>query len=286
MQFTLIVNDTSKHFFKTDKILFNPHSLNFDLMIDDGQLTFSKLRTLRLKAFLMKSKFVRVVLDLVNPKQKREFSRVTSAQTQGGIQLFNIRVGAGSSLVVGTFDDGDTICFLSFHLLYIDLLKQMTGLQQIYQNKFCDIDSEFGMHDWTVLIDLHNSKTSFVSEAFTKVFTKQVDRQWAHFTLVESEANARRFNDSISFAGNLFYEWRSLIFSEKVQNLAILDLVVQDEFGEPFFFTCAPVEVVPNQRLFQNELNFNHQDDDSEVTIASIRFTSTPKDDALVDLLV
>lgn len=123
MQFTLIVNDTSKHFFKTDKILFNPHSLNFDLMIDDGQLTFSKLRTLRLKAFLMKSKFVRVVLDLVNPKQKREFSRVTSAQTQGGIQLFNIRVGAGSSLVVGTFDDGETICFLSFHLLYIDLLK-------------------------------------------------------------------------------------------------------------------------------------------------------------------
>ena len=96
------------------------------------------------------------------------------------------------------------------------------------------------MHDWTVLIDLHNSKTSFVSESFTKVFTKQADRQWAYFTLVESETDARRFNESIAFSGNLFYEWRSLIFSEKVADLAILDLVIQDEFGEPFFFTCTP----------------------------------------------
>ena len=129
MQFTLIINDASKHFFKTDKVLFNPHSLNFDLMIEDGQLTFSNLRTLRLKAFLMKSKFVRVVLDLINPKQKREFTKVTNVQTQGGIQLFNIRVGSGSSLILGTFDDGETICFLSFHLLYIDMLMQMTGLK-------------------------------------------------------------------------------------------------------------------------------------------------------------
>ena len=36
MQFSLMINDDSKHFFKTDKVLFNPHSLNFDLMIDDG----------------------------------------------------------------------------------------------------------------------------------------------------------------------------------------------------------------------------------------------------------
>ena len=86
----------------------------------------------------------------------------------------------------------------------------------------------------------------------------------------------------IKFPGNLFYEWKSLIFSEKVNNLAILDLVIQDEFGEPFFFTCTPTEIVQGKPLFQNELNF----DSSEVTVGSVKFTSTTKDSALVELMM
>ena len=129
----------------------------------------------------------------------------------------------------------------------------MTGLKEIYQNKFCDIDSQFGLHDWTVLIDLHNSSTSFISESYTKVFTKNVDAKWANFTFDVSDGH-------IQFKGNLFYEWKSLIFSEKVNDLAILDLVIQDEFGEPFFYTCVPAEYVKGKHLFQDEVRFDNSE--------------------------
>lgn len=54
----------------------------------------------------------------------------------------------------------------------------------------------------------------------------------------------------------MFYEWASMICSEKVSNLVILDIYIMDEFGQPFFYSCSPVEVETKQRLFANELNF------------------------------
>ena len=58
---------------------------------------------------------------------------------------------------------------------------------------------------------------------------------------------------------DLSYEFTTLIYNGKVKNLTVLDLVVQDEFGEPFFYSCQPVELLENVRLFDNELNFDMQ---------------------------
>ena len=77
----------------------------------------------------------------------------------------------------------------------------------------------------------------------------------------------------------MYYEWASMIFAEKVTNLVVLDLFIMDEFGQPFFFTCSPVEVEHKQRLFANELNFAMQNlvpEEGPTRIASVRFESVP----------
>lgn len=67
---------------------------------------------------------------------------------------------------------------------------------------------------------------------FRDVFTKSVDRRWAYFPLVQSEQNQRYYRQGIRQPfTNMFYEWASMIFSEKVNNLVILDLFIVDEFG-------------------------------------------------------
>lgn len=86
-----------------------------------------------------------------------------------------------SSMLLGYFPDShrpgkkdsQPPCFITVNLTYIDLLKAMTELTSILNQKFCDIDSKFGLHDYEIQLDLRNSRQSFFSETFRKVFTTQ-----------------------------------------------------------------------------------------------------------------
>ena len=48
--------------------------------------------------------------------------------------------------------------FFTVNLLYIDLLKQVTQVENILNEKYCDIDPHFGLHDYTITIDVRNQK--------------------------------------------------------------------------------------------------------------------------------
>lgn len=60
-------------------------SLNFDLVIQDGSLTFGKLRSLRVKAFLMELKLVKIMIDWNLPKRKNEFEKIKNLGLSGDI---------------------------------------------------------------------------------------------------------------------------------------------------------------------------------------------------------
>ena len=80
------------------------------------------MKTLRVKAFIMELKLVKIVIDWNMPRRRDEFEEICNLQLSGDIRLFKIGVGQGSSLIVGTFSDGETICFLSFHMMHLDTL--------------------------------------------------------------------------------------------------------------------------------------------------------------------
>ena len=133
---------------------------------------------------MMELKLVKIVIDWNLPKRRDEITEIKNLQLSGDIRLFKIDVGHGSSLIVGTFNDGETICFLSFHIMHLDTLMQVTGLERIIHESSCDIDLEFGLHDYTVSFELHNSHETFFDEVFRSVFTRTVDRKWATFPLI------------------------------------------------------------------------------------------------------
>ena len=79
---------------------------------------------------------------------------------------------------------------------------------------------------WYTTGDSFKAHDIQINEIFRKVFTKSLDKDWVYFKLIESESDARYFSESARFKGKPFYEWNTLIFSDKIQNAAVLDLVV------------------------------------------------------------
>ena len=117
-------------------------------------ILLEQLSDLRLKAVLQKHKLVKVVFQARDLKSMKEIS---GAYTVGGMKLYSLSFG-GSCLVIGTYGDKQqTLCFISFHLLYVDLLMQITELKSVTNPKYCDIDSTFGLHDYQITVDIRSS---------------------------------------------------------------------------------------------------------------------------------
>lgn len=58
-------------------LLLSEQSLNFDLVIKDASLTFSKLKSLRVKAFMMKLEIVKIIIDWsFTEKNRQEFIEI------------------------------------------------------------------------------------------------------------------------------------------------------------------------------------------------------------------
>ena len=79
------INNGKKHNFIAKKLLMSEQSLNFDLVIQDGSLTFGKLRSLRVKAFLMELKLVKIMIDWNMPKRRNEFEKIKNLGLSGDI---------------------------------------------------------------------------------------------------------------------------------------------------------------------------------------------------------
>ena len=118
---------------------------------------------------------------------------------------------------------------MTVNLTYIDMLKK--------------IDPAFGLHDYTISVELRNQRSLFFSEIFRKVFIKVEDIErtktssWANFYLLQSENNDRYYNANYRFEGRPFYQFDNLIMqNEKIYEMCILDIVMTDEFNEPFYY--------------------------------------------------
>jgi len=80
---------------------------------------------------------------------------------------------------------------------------------------------------------------------------------WANFHLVQSESGDRYFsNNQYRFDGRPCYEFDNLITSQKLHDMVLLDLVLTDEFNEPFHYASQPVKM-KTERLFDNDLNID-----------------------------
>ena len=94
------------------------------------------------------------------------------------------------------------------------------------------------------------------------MFTKEVVRNVAVFRLIESEKGDRYYSDSYRFEGEPGYCYQSLIFKEVIKGMVVLDLILTDEFMEPYAFCSQPV-LITQSNLFQNAINMEVSDGDT-----------------------
>ena len=118
----------------------------------------------------------------------------------------------------------------------------MTNSKNLLNEKYCDIDGSFGLHDYSMSIDLRNQHKSFFTEIFRKVFTnfEKLDRNfhnspykygsnkltmkgsgWASFPLIDPDKSKGSGNQGpywsdtvmsqFRFEGKPFYVFSNLI---------------------------------------------------------------------------
>lgn len=68
----------------------------------------------------------------------------------------------------------------------ISIVLRLLKKEFIHQPKFDDIDPKFGLHDYTVKVEIRNDQRSFWNEHFTHLFFKDFSKGYANLNLIDS----------------------------------------------------------------------------------------------------
>jgi hypothetical protein len=186
------------------KIQFNQDSLSFDVVLENNKQVcppLSEIFSLKFFAVLKSQNLLRNISEI---DFKDALDKLFSPKHQQGpflqLKMLNLAVVpllGHSTIIMGYYNQdgvqgnrsrtgssgakstlGSPPSFFTVNLLYIDLLKKVTKVDSILNEKYCDIDPEFGLHDYTVSVELRNQKQTFFGETFRKVFAKGEDIEY------------------------------------------------------------------------------------------------------------
>ena len=161
-------------------------SVSFDLAFEDFSSAaqncppISKIFSIKIFAISKTQKLMKCITDIDFNKVKKDILKSKFYKMEA-IKIDIIDICENSTIIMGHYgNSGSPPSFFTVNLTYIDLLKSMTGIKQILNAKYCDIDNTFGLHDYDVNIVLRNQNQSFFTEVFRKVFTnfEKLDKQF------------------------------------------------------------------------------------------------------------
>jgi hypothetical protein len=105
------------------------------------------------------------------------------------------------NILIATYDQSQ-LAFITISFSYITFFLNLLQKPQLTLRTPDDIDPEYGLHDYTVKIELRSNKESFWYEIFQNVFTKkEFSEGYALFTLIDSQKNDRHYK----FPGEITY---------------------------------------------------------------------------------
>ena len=152
----------------------NQESLSFDLVFDNEKAEcppLHQISNVKILAVMKKQSLLRNILELDFKKTLKDqvFNQKGHFIKMKMLNLDVIQILDSSTIIMGHFENSGTgykqkgtpPSFFTINLMYIDLLKRITKVGSILNPKYCDIDSTFGLHDYTITIDLRNQKQTF-----------------------------------------------------------------------------------------------------------------------------
>ncbi|XP_072013224.1 F-box only protein 15-like [Amphiura filiformis] len=191
--------------------------------------------------------------------------------------LVNLHV-INQGLLLATWKDGGEIAFISLcvhnHMLVQRCCLGTSSKEYIppsLKPKFDDVDTQYGLHHFSCVIELRNQRTVLWSHPFTNLHCEKEDIGDGFVHLIPVRPDV--VTDHTFTNKKLTLPWKTDIFKGIVQNLCILDMTLLDEFKSPMWTVSNPVKVLPDEDA---PLSYNYdgepyvikyEDDKGKVTI-------------------
>ncbi|CAG9310377.1 unnamed protein product [Blepharisma stoltei] len=117
------------------------------------------------------------------------------------------------------------ITFMYFTINYMDIIPQLT--KYAVKPRRDDIDSNFGMHSYTLGLEIRTPLTSIETIVFRVVdFVPEGNFAIFYSDELEYKINKNKF----------VINWKTIAFSGKIQDVCIVDCILRSEFGEPVWW--------------------------------------------------
>ncbi|KAJ7421337.1 F-box only protein 15 [Willisornis vidua] len=102
-----------------------------------------------------------------------------------------------------------------------------------------DIDPEYGLHDYSLHLDMHGRSCTYLCESFKNLFCRKGDiaNGYLRLTVVSLKDNRKH----LPLTGTLGLSWETDVFKGNVKDCCVMDLTLLEEFGKPFWCFSAPV---------------------------------------------
>ncbi|NXI51046.1 FBX15 protein, partial [Chloroceryle aenea] len=158
------------------------------------------------------------------------------------VQLFSLSPG----LLVGLWKEKNEIAFVMASLHYHQLLERSTlGSATVQYALPCnqpildDIDPEYGLHDYSLHLDMHGRSCTYLCGTFRNLFCRKDDiaNGYLRLTVVSLKDSTKH----LPLTGTLGIFWETDMFKGSVKNCFMMVVTVLDENGKPFWCFSAPV---------------------------------------------
>ncbi|XP_010141966.1 PREDICTED: F-box only protein 15 [Buceros rhinoceros silvestris] len=158
------------------------------------------------------------------------------------VQLFGLNPG----LLVGLWKEKNEIAFVMASLHYHQLLERSTLGSATVQYAFPpnqpvwdDTDPEYGLHDYSLHLDMHSGSCTYLCGTFKSLFCRKGDiaNGYLRLTVISLKDNTKH----LPLAGTLGLSWETDVFKGNVKDCYVMNVTLLDEAGKPFWCFSAPV---------------------------------------------
>ncbi|KAM4606586.1 F-box only protein 15 [Polymixia lowei] len=166
-------------------------------------------------------------------------------------------------IVIGTWRGQSSIAFVMVSLHFHRLVERsLLGSpicpysEPVDKAPFDDIDPEYGLHDYTLHIVLHNAVTEIMSGHFSRLACRKVQ---IHSGLIQLIAiNKTDLAQHTTLSGNINLPWKCECLEGTVENCCFMSMTLLDEFQHPFWCVSSPVKMVLTKKPISYDYDGEH----------------------------
>ncbi|KAK3541629.1 hypothetical protein QTP86_033059 [Hemibagrus guttatus] len=202
-----------------------------------------------------------------------------------------------NGVTVGVWQKQQEIAFVLVNLHYHRLVERnLLGSSATpyeatdMQAPFDDIDPDYGLHSYSVHLELHNTEDSIASVSFSQLFCRK-DQIADGFVPLQVISKENRQTRQTPLGGKISLPWRTEALQGCVENCCMLTLTILAEAQTPFWCVSAPVAMTKSKH---KEVSYackgesflmEYQDSDGKLEI-ELEWTEEQKQFVIVNLIL